>query len=42
MATPFKIDVEAKDAGLLGFKLGTKEAAKVTELLQTDLEVAIY
>ncbi|KAH6892174.1 hypothetical protein B0T10DRAFT_483226 [Thelonectria olida] len=38
MTTPFNIHVEAKDAGLMGLKLGTEEAAKVTELLQTDLE----
>lgn len=39
MATPFRIDVEPKDAGLLGLKLGNDEAAKVSELLQKDLEV---
>ncbi|KAL6402538.1 hypothetical protein AUP68_15018 [Ilyonectria robusta] len=38
MATPFRIDVEAKDSGLLGLKLRNEEAAKVTELLQKDLE----
>ncbi|KAK7403241.1 hypothetical protein QQX98_011013 [Neonectria punicea] len=38
MATPFKIDVQAKDAGLLELKLGNDEAAKVSELLQKDLE----
>ncbi|KAF7546441.1 hypothetical protein G7Z17_g8437 [Cylindrodendrum hubeiense] len=38
MATPFRIDVEAKDSGLLGLKLGNDEAAKVTELLQKDID----
>lgn len=42
MATPFRIDVEAKDSGLLGLKLGNEEAAKVTELLQKDLEVCSH
>jgi hypothetical protein len=39
MATPFKIGILPKDAGLLGMKLGSEEALKVTELLQRDLEV---
>ncbi|KPM38382.1 hypothetical protein AK830_g8198 [Neonectria ditissima] len=38
MVTPFRIDVKPKDAGLLGLKLGKDEAAKVSELLQKDLE----
>lgn len=42
MATPFRIDVEAKDSGLLGLKLRNEEAAKVTELLQKDLEVCSH
>ncbi|KAH7152447.1 hypothetical protein B0J13DRAFT_522738 [Dactylonectria estremocensis] len=37
-ATPFRIDVEPKQSGLLGLKLGHEEAAKVTELLQHDLD----
>lgn len=40
-ATPFRIDVEPKQSGLLGLKLGNDEAAKVTELLQHDLEVCV-
>ena len=39
MATPFKIEILPKDAGLLGMKLGSEEASKVSELLQRDLEV---
>lgn len=39
MATPFRIEILPKDAGLLGMKLGDKEASKVSELLQRDLEV---
>ncbi|RSL53076.1 hypothetical protein CEP54_010578 [Fusarium duplospermum] len=38
MATPFKIEILPKDAGLLGLKLGSEEALKVSELLQRDLE----
>ncbi|RSM14191.1 hypothetical protein CDV31_005527 [Fusarium ambrosium] len=38
MATPFKIQILPKDAGLLGLKLGSEEALKVSELLQRDLE----
>lgn len=39
MATPFQIQVEPQNSGLLGFKVGQSEASKVTDLLQKDLEV---
>ncbi|KAL2676747.1 hypothetical protein Neosp_010512 [[Neocosmospora] mangrovei] len=42
MATPFKIEILPKDAGLLGMKLGSEEALKVTELLQRDLEHHVF
>ncbi|KAF4446249.1 hypothetical protein F53441_10091 [Fusarium austroafricanum] len=38
MATPFKIQVEPQNSGLLGLKLGQSEASKVTDLLQRDLD----
>jgi hypothetical protein len=38
MATPFKIQVEPHNSGLLGMKVGQTEASKVTDLLQKDLE----
>ncbi|KAF4959830.1 hypothetical protein FGADI_1333 [Fusarium gaditjirri] len=38
MATPFKIQLEPQNSGLLGMKLGQSEASKATELLQKDLE----
>ena len=40
MATPFKIQVESQNSGLLGLKQGQNEASKVTDLLQKDLEVS--
>ena len=39
MATPFKIQVESQNSGLLELKQGQNEASKVTDLLQKDLEV---
>ncbi|RBR15124.1 uncharacterized protein FIESC28_07440 [Fusarium coffeatum] len=39
MATPFKIQVEPQNSGLLELKQGQNEASKVTDLLQKDLEV---
>jgi hypothetical protein len=39
MATPFKIQLEPQNSGLLGMKLGQSEASKATDLLQKDLEV---
>jgi uncharacterized UBP type Zn finger protein len=39
MATPFKIQVESQNSGLLELKQGQDEASKVTDLLQKDLEV---
>ncbi|KAF4445168.1 hypothetical protein FACUT_137 [Fusarium acutatum] len=38
MATPFKIQLEPQNSGLLGMKLGQSEASKATDLLQKDLE----
>jgi hypothetical protein len=38
MATPFKIQVESQNSGLLELKQGQNEASKVTDLLQKDLE----
>lgn len=39
MATPFKIQVEPQNSGLLELKQGQNEASKATDLLQKDLEV---
>jgi hypothetical protein len=39
MATPFQIQVDSQNSGLLGLKVGQSEASKVTDLLQKDLEV---
>ncbi|KAF6526411.1 hypothetical protein HZS61_009455 [Fusarium oxysporum f. sp. conglutinans] len=39
MATPFKIQLEPQNSGLLGMKLGQSEASKATDLLQKDLEI---
>ena len=39
MATPFKIQVQPQNSGLLELKQGQNEASKVTDLLQKDLEV---
>jgi hypothetical protein len=39
MATPFQIQVEPQNSGLLELKLGQSEASRVTDLLQKDLEV---
>ncbi|KAL3589307.1 hypothetical protein FPOAC2_11471 [Fusarium poae] len=38
MATPFQIQVDSQNSGLLGLKVGQSEASKVTDLLQKDLE----
>lgn len=39
MATPYRICVPAQDTGLLALRQDDAAAAKVSELLQKDLEV---
>ena len=39
MATAFKIQINPNHAGLLGYKYEEAAAAKLSELLQRDLEV---
>lgn len=41
MGSAFKISVPADNSGLLGYKQDRAAAAKVSELLQRDLEVCV-
>lgn len=41
MATPWQIRIPASDTGLLRWKQTGEAAAKVSELLQKDLEVCV-